>query len=348
MKKDIAVIGAGPAGAAFALYHVMESENKVSIYERDPHYRKPCGEVIIASLLNETEVPPPILNEIKNFDVRVKGETVFQKEFSKPIWYVINKAEWIINMRKKAEEEGARIIYSNAFPKELTRKHDVIIDARGPFSTNSLAKITITRAIVESNDHSDESVILDFDPEKMGMLWIFPAGKNKLNIGLGYARIRNPVGLLKKTLGELNLSKKIFKIDTTIITVSKPDLTYNKKIFRIGEAAGLVHPLSGEGIRPSFLHGKCFALELAKEKSAEESYRVCQKKLSNIISQIKLQYLLYKVMNNIPDKKRTTIMRRLDEKFYENFMHDNITWTDLIRALMRNPSILPYLLKVIL
>jgi len=346
--KDIAVIGAGPAGAAFALYYKMESENKVYIYERDPYYRKPCGEVIIASLLNESEIIPPILNEIKNFDVRVKRETVFQKEFSRPIWYVIDKAKWIINMRNKAEKEGAKIIYSNAFPKELTKKHDIIIDARGPFSPNSLPKITITRAIVESNEHNDDSVILDFDPEKMGMLWIFPSGKNKLNIGLAYASIRNPLDLLKKTLEELNLSKKIFRIDTTIITVSKPDFTINEKTYRIGEAAGLVHPLSGEGIRPSFLHGKCLGIELAKEKSATNSYRKCQKKLSSIISQIKLQYLLYNVMNTLPENKRTTIMRRLDKRFYENFMQDNITWMDLTRALLRNPLILPYLLKSLL
>ena len=339
----IAVAGAGPAGAGFAAEMARLGQGgQVTIFERDLEYRKPCGDVVLEDVLRETPVPPPILNRVRRFELRVKGSPVFEAEYPRPLWYVIDKPAWVRSLRAYAVDRGARLIHSNAHLPKLVGEYDVIVDARGPFANNGLSKLTITRAIVE-HPVDPEGVLIDFDPIEMGFLWVFPHEKHASNIGLAYKGERSPHKRLLKLLEKEYGSPHLIRMDTTIITIDQPprEPPARPPIYPIGEAAGLVHPLSGEGIRPAHLHGIHLARRLAETPDPRLAYRLAWRDLWDFVSQMRFQKLLMDLLDNLPNSDdKLQAMRLLAPRLYHDFLQDRIGLGDVVDSMLRNPRLL--------
>jgi len=127
-------------------------------------------------------------------------------------------------------------------------------------------------AIMEGNNNIDKETISLFFKPFRGYAWLFPLEENKFNIGIG-------------TIGEDNLKYNLNQIFTEFTNDSKikkfiPKENYKKiwegaypipavgvqekslygdNMMIIGDAAGFVNPISGEGICPSIASGKAAA-----------------------------------------------------------------------------------------
>jgi geranylgeranyl reductase family protein len=127
-------------------------------------------------------------------------------------------------------------------------------------------------AILEGNNDIDKDTISLFFQSFKGYAWLFPLGENKFNIGIG-------------TMGEDNLKYNLNQVYKQFINDPKikqflPENNYRKiwegacpipglgvieksmygdNMMLIGDAAGFVNPISGEGICPSIASGKAAA-----------------------------------------------------------------------------------------
>ncbi|MFX0020303.1 MAG: NAD(P)/FAD-dependent oxidoreductase [Promethearchaeota archaeon] len=128
-------------------------------------------------------------------------------------------------------------------------------------------------AILEGENYLEkENMSIFFKPYK-GYAWIFPLEENKFNIGYGTWQIEgsNINQIFNEFLNEpflndffphknyKNLWEGTYPIPATGV---REKSLYNDNLMIIGDAAGFVSPISGEGIHPSIVSGN-FAAETA-------------------------------------------------------------------------------------
>jgi geranylgeranyl reductase family protein len=117
---------------------------------------------------------------------------------------------------------------------------------------------------------------LHFNSESFpGYCWLFPTGKNEANVGVGVALDTIPAG---NRLGELlnhliednvalherlHKAKRASQIAGWPLAIYNPNLpVIDNRVMLVGDAAGLVNPLNGEGIQYALLSGR-WASEVA-------------------------------------------------------------------------------------
>ncbi|HBH36278.1 MAG TPA: hypothetical protein DDW45_07990 [Gammaproteobacteria bacterium] len=135
------------------------------------------------------------------------------------------------------------------------------------------APIIAARAYYEGLREISDSFDFHFDGVELpGYGWVFPLGEGRANIGLGYMpddKTRAPRNIKKMLRDFVELPAfhtmlssatpttefKSYPIRTDFSTVR----TYHKRTILAGEAAGLVNPLTGEGIDYALESGKIAA-----------------------------------------------------------------------------------------
>lgn len=141
---------------------------------------------------------------------------------------------------------------------------------------SSADRIIAIRGYFENVEGSLNQADLHFNKESFpGYCWLFPTGQNQANVGVGMVLDTIPAGnRLKELLNQL------VKNDSTLHMRLKnaklvgqikgwPLTTYNPnqplvddRVMLVGDAAGLVNPLNGEGIQYALLSGR-WASEVA-------------------------------------------------------------------------------------
>ncbi|MCW4024164.1 MAG: NAD(P)/FAD-dependent oxidoreductase [Candidatus Bathyarchaeota archaeon] len=119
-----------------------------------------------------------------------------------------------------------------------------------------------------------------------GYCWLFPTGQNQANVGIGVVletmpKEDNPKELLDQLIHQdegvkqrLADAKLKGPIQSWPINVYNPhrEIT-SERVMLVGEAAGLVNPLNGEGIQYALLSGKWAAQTALKCKETEDYNR---------------------------------------------------------------------------
>ena len=122
---------------------------------------------------------------------------------------------------------------------------------------------------------------MEFDGEGMGYFWVFPYGGN-YNVGFGGLY---PSSLLKAKL-EYYLAKyglnNAYDVRGAGIVVSGPlkqwwGYLYGRPVIRIGESAGVVNPLLGEGNRQAILDALGQRDIRERVRRATEMFRVIER-----------------------------------------------------------------------
>ena len=252
---SIVILGGGVAGSVLA-YLVKRNNIDVHLYDITPRYTKACGEAIpvqIISVLEENTVPRPyIVSKVSVFSIyNPAGKIIRRVEFDKPIWYIVDKGEWLNRLR---ESVGTRLIRKKIECSSLGIS-GLVFDARGPFSSKGF-KIVVWQAYMENViGLSEEALqIIDFR-RSPGLVWAFSKGR-VINIGGGFVDISDPKSISIKMLEKIfniDIDKYIIKDNYSILTLIPQIRLYDKDCIRVGEAAGLVMSLGGEGIRPAIL-----------------------------------------------------------------------------------------------
>jgi len=259
------IIGGGPAGLS-AAYFGRVNDFDVTLIEAvdsDKNPSKPCGEAIpefIFNYLPKDLERDFILNHIKRAHFYFNGK--FVKEFKNmPLinGFIIDKKLFLFRLAESAESRGAKLIWSKfinpARTNKLMHDYDLVIDATGKGSLarrfidySNYKTIPVLQAYANGDGVPDDTIVL-WGIDK-GYAWVFPRG-DIFNIGVG-GMYRNPV-YLRETLEDILRHFKLKLISDlrgSAVSVGGPIKKLSYRNLRvIGEAAGMVMPTTGEGIR---------------------------------------------------------------------------------------------------
>ena len=316
--KQLIIVGAGVAGstAAFLVRRKLgDVEGKIVVYEASKRYRKPCGEAVPAWLLKVVEehgIPSPrILYRLRVHVFDVAG--VCKRTIEGVEWIMIDKRSWIEELRKRIEDA---IIYQAVNIKSIAgNTNNVVFDARGPFVGDKTLLIWQSYAECSHND----SVVLRVTVKPFGLVWVFPRGKSICNVGGGFVNVKEVRKLRRIAVNEV---RKIVDIQTFIsenysivrVPPSNISIFCSSNIVRLGEAAGLIMSLGGEGIRAALLS----AVAAASATSLENEIIYFNKlqyvwRIRNLVIQSWLQKKLFEAIRRLAVEKICGLLKSVEE-----------------------------------
>jgi len=251
---DVVIVGAGVAGSIVGRLLGRHGFN-VRLVDMTPAYTKPCGEVVPTSLIGMLSKArlehPSVVDKINFFQFYdAGGRLVREVGFNTPVWHSIDKSGWVNNLREGMELARGAV-------KDLgSIKARIVVDARGPFASRGL-KVVVWRGYARTRDFEGRAaIILSRNP--FGIAWIFGHG-DEANVGGGFLGIGEPRRLSMRLLQRHGVTR--VEGDAYSLVTLYPRLSLGQgSVIRVGEAAGFVQSLGGEGIRPAVES----AIELAR------------------------------------------------------------------------------------
>ncbi len=287
---DCIIVGAGPGGATSA-YHLAKKGYSVLVLEKAslPRY-KPCGGGVSPAIAQwfDFDFTPVIDNTVKEVQYTFKMDDPVTSKLKKvePMWMVRRDTfdQFLMN---QATQAGAEL-KDNTEVTGIKFEGDSyqVNTANGSFACRYLiAADGVTGPMaqwlglgerqeffgasleVETEVPSDQknTAFFDFGSVNNGFIWCFPKS-NGYSISAGIMRpkkskpeeIKKQVTNYANKLGLDLKNSEYTEYPLSLWTESLPLHTNNALL--VGEAAGILDPLIGEGIRPSILTG-CKAAE---------------------------------------------------------------------------------------
>ncbi len=364
---DAIVIGSGPAGTACAIT-LSKNNKKVLLLEKYklPRY-KSCGGglsqksyEILKNL--DVDINKFVENEINNVDFIYKHKNTVNINFDYPViktsmrdkldFGLINKSTnfgTIVNSSEKVEEINQKENYIVVKTDKTEYKSSFVVGADGAHSVtakhfNNTKKnaIAVEAEIINTPEMNvnKKTIELHYGIIPHGYGWIFPK-KNVISIGIG-SFLPKTKGLndyyykFKENIGFKNCEEKILKGHPIPILTHKNSNYNNGNILLVGDAAGLVDPLSGEGIYYALQSG-IWAAEAIINKNSDKYTKIIKNKLlpqlkqAEILSKIIFNTLpvINKLINSNPD-----IAKKLVEVIY-----GKLTYNELFKYLTKRYSI---------
>ncbi|MCE4606081.1 MAG: NAD(P)/FAD-dependent oxidoreductase [Desulfurococcales archaeon] len=357
MTVDAVIAGLGIAGARVASI-LSKAGLKVKAYDPDTSYRKPCGEAVPINEYTERIVNRYTVYRtlIKKFEVIVDGQTVYEEEFGDPIWYIIDKTRLVSALRKEAEDHGAEIYYE-PFKQESSTGRTITIDARGPFSERAKETVPVYRIIYRPQvKWPRDRVLVEFDTRKLGFYWIFPSNprENTVNAGGGFYGISKQ-SLLPKTV-DLYVHEKtgideIYSKAASLVRIKPAIRLWNDDgTLNVGEAAGFLMSITGEGIRPGLLSADYLAASILDNLGdfggIRNSYR---RRTAGLVKETELSSKLFEVVEKTVIGERREILSNVPKGFWRKYFKAKLTLGTIILSVLKEPSrglrLLPYLFK---
>lgn len=283
-KKQVVIIGAGPAGLSAATELSQNKNFEVTLLEKnsEPSY-KVCGGGISPDFI-KTIVSPDVLD--REFDKLhfVTPKKSFHLGYNGSIFVgTLNRKKLNEELTEKAEKAGAKIIF-NQNVKEI--KTDRIITTTGQeFNFDYLIGADGANSVVRkslgistkdflvafqymiSGNYENIEIYLDLKKFGATYVWIFPQ-KDIISVGTGYA------ASTKKTPDYMKNLKENFdewcqaRFDLNNARYEAFSINYDYQgfefgnIFLVGDAAGLASGLTGEGMRPAIVSGQDVARKI--------------------------------------------------------------------------------------
>jgi geranylgeranyl reductase family protein len=278
---DCIIVGAGPAGGS-AAYQLAKQGRSVLILEKEAMPRhKPCAGGVSPQIAKwfDFDFSPVVTLKIDALRFTFKGEDAVDSKLNvpEPIW-VVDRGEFDTFLVKQAQQRGAELRdrttvqgiqwagdrwQVNTAEGLVEAKYLIAADgAKGPMATWLGFKPQKCREAIALDSQTvppaNAPIQFEFGMVKNGYIWSFPKPNGW---SMGAATFRGSEGVDLKT--PLTKYATALGIDVTAAQYQQQSLClwdgdqklHGQNALLAGEAAGIVDPMSAEGIRPSIYTG---------------------------------------------------------------------------------------------
>jgi geranylgeranyl reductase family protein len=282
-RVDVLVVGAGPAGSATAL-HLARGGARVLLADRARFPRdKPCGGGITGRALRHAPCPvePVVEDVVHTFELRLGYGRSFTRRSERPLVLMTQRRRLDEHLVREAAAAGARFVeaarvedvaaengHVTARVRGRRVQASVVVGADGAngviAKTAGLGDDIVRGVALEGNVDwgcLDERryrgrALFDVGVVPGGYGWIFPK-REHANIGVGGWGAEGPRlrGHLARLAASYGLSPTALSdVKGHRLPTRRPGGRVSAgRILLVGDAAGLVDPLSGDGIYEAFV-----------------------------------------------------------------------------------------------
>ncbi len=287
-RVDVLVVGAGPAGASTAI-HLARSGADVLVAEKARFPRdKPCGGGLTGRALKRIPVDPSAVVErdVDRFELRLRYGSSFARSHDEPLIRMTQRRRLDTFLAEQAADagaevrEGARVERLESDEKGVTAlvdgtpvRADVVVGADGANGVVArsfgLGDDIVRGVAIEGNIPLDalesdlsRTAVIELAVVPGGYGWVFPKGDHA-NLGVGGWGSEGPA--LRDHLARLSCEHGVDPGDLTDVRghrlpmrrLGTPPST--GRVLLVGDAAGLVDPLSGDGMYEAFVSAQLAA-----------------------------------------------------------------------------------------
>ena len=334
---DIIVVGAGPGGS-IAAKTAVDKGYSVCLLEkedlRDGGRYKACGGAMAWELIEKIKYPEDKIDRIieklilhhidgEIYSKQGKGAVIWRNKFDKFLTDIatasgaeLKQNEELIDIKKT---DSRYLIHTSK--SKYSSKYVIAADG---VNSRTLRKLrwekfnkedlilTITQEMRINNKGIDERLgndevhlffgLKDFIP--LGYAWLFPK-KDAVTVGWG-----NQIGKIKNSKREflkfLNIpfvkqtikNAELIRYTPHLIPVGVRSMLYNESVFAVGDAGGIVDPISGKGIPYAMMSAEIAiqTIKYCEKKGKEEKMgEIYDKKLDrSFLSILKKKHELRK------------------------------------------------------
>jgi flavin-dependent dehydrogenase len=350
MSETLNIVGAGPAGAA-AAYAAQKFGISAVVYEANPRPAvKPCGRGVPTISDMPFEIPRErIIARIRGAVLYVDGIKSVEVRGSVN-GYIVDKEGMI---RDIIESSGGELVTSAPYnPSNGTvRVGGDVRDLKSGLLAGGVAfysgeKIQGVQAIVRAPRlDSMDYLYIDFDTKLVGYYWIFPAEEG-VEIGVGgFADPASLRGLLDRFIEahrDLLGNGHVLSVAGAPIAIGGLSLGSIRGLHKVGEAAGFVLPLTGEGIRPSAISGYEAARAYLMSQDVSETLRSLK-----VSRAIRVHSSILSALRRLSPEDRRRFMLEIPAAVHEEVALGTMNMGRIVRALAAKPLLAAKLMKYI-
>jgi geranylgeranyl reductase family protein len=283
-RYDAIVVGAGPAGSTTA-FRLARAGARVCLLDRARFPRdKPCGGGLTLRAVRELpfSVEPVVEDVVDRLELGLSYERRFTRTCDEPLILMTQRRRLDAFLAERAAEAGAEfrddakvtaVSPDGSVDVDGYRlEADVVVGADGAngLSQRVAGPVPELGVALEGNvGHEDVDAaryrgraVVELGVVPGGYAWIFPKGDH-VNVGVGGWGTEGP--RLRERLGALCRG---YGIDETRVSGLRGHRLpmrgarrrpVNGRVLLVGDAAGLVDPLSGDGMYEAFVSGRLAA-----------------------------------------------------------------------------------------
>lgn len=288
---NVVVIGAGPAGSS-AAYHLAQGRHQVTLVDKQSFPRdKTCGDGIGVRAIQAMGMMGLYTQDIHECAAEYmpinglllaatsKNYTMYEGTL---LGYCIPRMVLDNLLYDRAINAGAvplkqRVMQNDGTLQQVFSDFDYIIDARGVYAGEANVIASRNYWTVRDTDFPEpyrSKIHIYFDTALgAGYGWVFPVamhdGKIKLNLGVGMWKDdyrKQPLNIMQLFEQFVQQNEQVAALSRKVIERDKPVGCYlatakesnrvgQGRVLKIGDAANLTDPLTGEGIANAILSG---------------------------------------------------------------------------------------------